>query len=249
LSTANFNGQGRARSIRVSTRINKEASDRLPLYGCRNRRRDRERVGRGVAGWAGVGVVGWIEVGVVGSDMVTRASPGGPSPGTQPPPCRPAGARHQPPLRPQPWRGLWTTAGTPPAGRLRSPPGAQAQVRRRRPGSAVRTPKRKRSRARPPVRRRDVGTSSGPRTEDGRRQPRRRQAVQNHGRRPPQHPTHSPRRGQIRTRRNHDRNSTPTRRIRDPRRPTHSRPPHGWWGRSRCLAQGWRGRERLRWRG
>ena len=216
----------------------------------------------GVAGW--VGVVRWAEVGVEGIDMVTRAFPGGSSPGTQPPLCRPAGAHHQPPRRPRPWRGLWTTPGTPPAGRLLSPPGVQAPLRRTRPSSAAQALTRKWWRARALVRRRGLETSSGPRTEEGRRHPRRRcQTVQNHGHRPSQRPTPSLRRGQTRTHRNHDRNPIPTHRTHlrhqtqpSPRpthrtrpTPTHSRPTPGRWGRSECPGQGWRGRERLRRRG
>src|SRR5512132_2241474 len=41
LSTASFNGHGRARSSRVSTRINPDTNDRLPRYGRRNPRNDR----------------------------------------------------------------------------------------------------------------------------------------------------------------------------------------------------------------
>jgi hypothetical protein len=237
------------------------------------------RVWEGDAGWVVVRVAGWVEVvrwaevGVAGIDMVTRAFPGGSSPGTQPPLCRPAGARHQPPRRLRPWRGLWTTPGTPPAGRLLSPPGAQAPLRRTRPSSAAQALTRKWWRARALVRRRGLETSSGPRTEEARRHPRRRcQTVQNHG----QRPTHSLRRGQTRTHRNHDRNPIPTHRTHlrhqtqpsprpthqtrpthsPPRGPTrtrltstHSRPTPARWGRSECLGQGWRGRERLRRRG
>jgi hypothetical protein len=191
-------------------------------------------------------VLGWVEVGV-GIEVVIGASPGGLLPGTRPPPCRPAGARHQPPQRLRPWRGLWTTARAPPAGRLRSPLGVQAQVRRTRTRVVARRLTLKRLRALGLVRRRGLETSSGPRTEHGRRHPRRRCQTVQHGQPPPQRPTHSPRRGQTRTRRTrrrhltrppptrrtHDQNSTPTHRTRRPHpnrsppTPTHrTRRPH-----------------------
>jgi hypothetical protein len=82
LSTASFNGHGRARSSRVSTRINPDANDRLPRYGRRNPRNDRRA-----------------------PDPVIRASPAGPWPGTPPPPWPPAGGPHRPPRPRWPGRG------------------------------------------------------------------------------------------------------------------------------------------------
>jgi hypothetical protein len=151
LSTASFSGHGRARSSRVSTRINPDASDRLPRYGRRNPRNDRGL-----------------------RDRVIRAFPAGPWPGTPPPPSPPPGGPRRP-RRPGPGpaepvvaaarrpargtagagmtgavggavrvgaEGVWPAAGTPRAGRPRSPPGVRIQAWNGRPGRGRRPTRR-----------------------------------------------------------------------------------------------------------
>jgi hypothetical protein len=93
-------------------------------------------VAGGAVGWVESGVVGWFWA-WVGCAMTIRASRAGLLPGTQPPPSRPGEAPHRQPRQP-PRQGLWTAAGTPLAGPLRSPPGAQVPAPRKRPGAPAR---------------------------------------------------------------------------------------------------------------
>src|SRR4029453_14437796 len=75
LSTATFSGHGRARSSRVSTRINPEANERAPVCGPTTPQRPPPP---GSGGWERGGSGGWERGGGVGGGRVrgVREGPG-----------------------------------------------------------------------------------------------------------------------------------------------------------------------------
>jgi hypothetical protein len=124
-----------------------------------------------VAGLVGRGVEVGGGCGVMMLGVVIRASPDGLWPGTPPQPWPRTGV---PLRRPRPrrrGRGVWTAAGTPPAGPLRSPPGVPTPPRRPGPGWRARPrgwrrevwarPRRRRPGMRARVRRGDRVASPG----------------------------------------------------------------------------------------